>query len=232
MLKTKYNMKIDYALKELYPGVFLCTIKDLYNLAMTFCRVQEFYESPFKQIRNKKFSLVKFMEVYSKKNGGSFTYPLDWGGFNIPGEVIAKLYELGIDDYNKYDAIIENIHNTANKKISKKNQYYLIGANNNAKTVEHEVCHAFYTLNSDYKKAINKVLKKLKPSVYKKAAKALFSLGYGKSTLLDEFQAYFITDFSTIEGNAKLTKDELCHLTDIALELKKIFKECKKSYSK
>ena len=61
-------MKIEYTLKNLYPGVYLCTIKDMYDLTMTFCRVQEFYESPFKQIRNKKFLLLEFMKLYSKKN--------------------------------------------------------------------------------------------------------------------------------------------------------------------
>ena len=224
-------MKVDYSLKELYPGVYLCTIKDMYDLTMTFCRVQEFYESPFKQIRNKKFSLIEFMKLYSKKNG-SFTYAQDWGGFNVPGKVVAKLYEIGIDDYNEYDSVIEEIHNTINKEIQEKNNYYLIAADNNSKTVEHEVCHAFYTLNENYRKAINKVLKKLKNSVYKKASRALFDLGYGKSTLLDEFQAYFITDFASIRDNSKLTKNELCNLTDVSIELRKIFKECKKSYNR
>jgi hypothetical protein len=224
-------MKIKYTLKNLYPGVYLCTIKDMYNLAMTFCRVQEFYESPFNQIRNKKFSLVDFMELYSKKHG-CFTYAEDWGGFNVPGKVVAKLYEMGIDDYNKYDQIIEEIHNTINKESKEKNNYYLIAADNNSKTVEHELCHAFYTLNEGYRKDINKVLKKLKNSVYKKASKALFDLGYGESTLLDEFQAYFITDFASIRDNSKLTKGELCNLTEVSLELKKIFKDCKKSYNK
>jgi hypothetical protein len=171
------------------------------------------------------------MELYSKKNG-SFTYAQDWGGFNIPGKVVAKLYEVGISDYNIYDSIIEEIHKTINKELKEKNNYYLIAADNNSKTVEHELCHAFYTLNEGYRKDINKVLKKLKNSVYKKASKALFDLGYGKSTLLDEFQAYFITDFTSISGNSKLTKNELCNLTEVSFELRKIFKACKKSYNK
>jgi len=224
-------MKIKYTLKKLYPGVYLCTIRDMYHLTMTFCRVQEFYESPFKQIRNKKFTLVKFMELYSRKNNGSFTYTVDWGGFNVPGAVVNKLYKLGIDDYNKYDDVIEEIHNKINKELKEKNSYYLIGADNNSRTVEHELCHAFYTLRRDYKLAINKVLSKLKTSVYKKASKALFDLGYGKTTLLDELQAYFITDFASIVDNSKLTKNELCNLTDVSIELKKIYKEHKKSYN-
>jgi hypothetical protein len=223
-------MKIKYTLKKLYPSVYLCTIRDMYTLAMTFCRVQEFYESPFKQIRNKKFSLIKFMELYSKKNGGCFTYAQDWGGFNVPGRVVANLYKIGIDDYNKYDSTIEEIHKTINKEIKEKNHYYLIAADNNAKTVEHELCHAFYTLIPDYKTKANKILKKLSPSVHKKASKALYDLGYGKSTLLDEFQAYFITDFATIVENSILTKDELCNLTDVSMELRAVYKEYKKSY--
>jgi len=50
-------MNIKYKLKEIYKGIFLVTIQDEYDLAMTFCRLQEYYESPFKQIRGKTFEM-------------------------------------------------------------------------------------------------------------------------------------------------------------------------------
>jgi len=221
-------MKINYTLKELYPGVFLCTIDDMYDLTMTFCRVQEFYESPHKQIRGKKFKLLDFMQLYSKHNRGHFSYPLDWGGFNVPGPIVANLYRLGIDDYNEYDKIIESIHKKINDQIEIDDNYYLIGANNNKTTVEHELCHGLYFVDKEYRKTVNKLLKGLLPAVKKKAVQALFDLGYGKAVINDELQAYFSTDFNTIKEGTHLSKKELSNLTDVVLALKANFKPYKK----
>ena len=39
-------------IKEIYhPNLFLYTFPNQYELASTFIRLQEFYESPYKQIR-------------------------------------------------------------------------------------------------------------------------------------------------------------------------------------
>jgi hypothetical protein len=224
-------MKINYKLEELYPGIFFCKITDMYDLCMTFCRVQEFYESPYKNIRNKKFSLFELMKTYSKDHG-SFTYPIDWGGFNVPGSIVNRLYSLGIDDYNVYDGIIESIHKHANKHIEQKNHYYLIGANNDRKTIEHELCHAFYYLDKDYKKEVDKILKKLHVSLYRKMERVLFEIGYCKEVIPDEFQAYLITDSNLIDENIKINKRELINKTDVTLELKHFYKKYKKSLHK
>jgi hypothetical protein len=200
----------------------------MYDLAMTFCRVQEFYESPIKQIRGQKFTLVKLMALYAKRNNGVFTYPEDWGGFNIPGPIVANLYKLGIDDYNVYDGIIESIHKKANKEIATPNHYYLIGSDDNKKTVEHEVCHALYFLDKEYKKKVNSILKKLIPSARKKATGVLLELGYDKSVIDDELQAYLSTEFLSLKSKTKLNKKELENITDVVLEFKANFKEFRK----
>ena len=199
----------------------------MYDLTMTFCRVQEFYESPFNQIRGKKFKLVDYMRLYSKKNG-SFTYSIDWMGFNIPGPIIAKLYNLGIDDYTCYDKIIEDIHKKINKEVKTRDNYYLIGANDNKTTVQHELCHGLYFINKQYKKDVDKILKKIIPSLRKKVELALSNLGYCKAVMNDEIQAYFSTESQTIKELSHFTKKELINFTDITLELKANFKKYKK----
>lgn len=221
-------MNVNYTLKNLYPGIYLCSIKDMYDLAMTFCRVQEFYESPIKQIKGQKFSLIELMSLYAKRNGNVFTYPEDWGGFNVPGPVISNLFKLGIDDYNQYDDIIESIHKKINREIPIPNHYYLIGSDDNKKTVEHEVCHALYFLDKEYKKKVNSILKKLIPSARKKAVGVLFDLGYDKSVINDELQAYLSTEFLSLKSKTKLNKKELENITDVVLEFKANFKEFRK----
>lgn len=220
-------LKIKYTLKKLYPGIYLCTIKDAYDLTMTFCRVQEFYESPHKHIRGKKFKLLDFMREYSATSG-CFTYPLDWGGFNVPGRVVDKLYDLGIDDYNEYDRIIECIHLKINSEVKPRNNYYLIGSNDDQATIQHEVCHALFTLDKAYKKSVLSLLKKLKRSTYNKALTGLKNLGYGKHVMDDELQAYLSVDYKTIQQVSDLTEKQLKDLREAA----KIFRDHFKSYIK
>jgi hypothetical protein len=220
-------MKIKYSLKKLYPGIYLCKIEDMYDLTMTFCRVQEFYESPFKQIRGKKFTIIEFMALYAKENEGVFSYPQDWAGFNVPGPIVAELYDhLGVEDINEYDNIITDIHDKIRGEIDSMN-YYLIGSNSDKTTITHECCHALYFLDAEYKKNTNSILKKLRPSVRTKAESVLYDLGYDKSVLNDELQAYFSTEFHSLRENVKFNKKELENVTDVVLDLKKNFKKYK-----
>ena len=67
---------ISYKLEKIQDGIYHCIIDDMYDLAMTFCRIQEFYESPFSQIRGKNFKLLDFMRIYSKNNGDNICFIL------------------------------------------------------------------------------------------------------------------------------------------------------------
>jgi hypothetical protein len=226
MPKHKYYMKVKYKLKQVYPGIYLCTIEDMYDLAMTFCRVQEFYESPIKEIRGKRFTLVELMARYAKRNEGSFSYPLDWGGFNVPGPVVSDLYDYEIKDHNMYDDIIAYIHDQIVEKQGN-THYYLIGSNSDKSTIAHECAHALYFLDKEYKKNTKLILNKLYKSVYKKAEKVLFDLGYDKSVIDDELQAYLSTEFYSLKAKAKFNKKELNNLTSVILEFKTYFKNYK-----
>ena len=216
-------MKIKYTLKSLYPGIYSCIIPDSYDLTMTFCRVQEFYESPHKHIRGKKFKLLDFMKDYAAVNG-SFTYPIDWGGFNVPGKIIDNLYKLGIDDYNEYDRIIECIHLKINNEIDTRNNYYLIGTDGDHETIQHEVCHALFTLDKQYKKRVLALLKNLSANTYKKAEKILINIGYGKHVMKDELQAYLSVDYRTIQEASNFTEKELKNFKETADTFKAHFK--------
>jgi len=216
-------LKIKYKLKNLYPGIYLCTIKDAYDLTMTFCRVQEFYESPYKHICGKKFKLLDFMKTYSIVNG-SFTYPLDWGGFNVPGKIVDRLYRLGIDDYNDYDRVIEDIHLKINKQVKNTSNYYLIGSDGEHETIQHEVCHALFTLDSQYKKSVLELLKNLSARTYRKAAKGLMNIGYGKHVMADELQAYLSVDYVTVVQVSDFTEKELKNFKDTAAIFRTHFK--------
>lgn len=221
-------MKINYKLKELTENIFLLSVEDSYDLAMTFCRVQEFYESPFSEIRNKKFSLLKFIKLYTLRQGdGVFSYPADWVGFNIPGTVIDKLFKVGFDDWNTYDLVINSAHNLINKKIPKKNKYYLIGAKKDDKeTIDHEMCHAFFALNKEYKKVALNNINMLHISTRNKFKKILIKLGYTHQVIDDEIQAYMSTNCN-MEHDLKLKGKQLNNFKKVSKALKNNFNKYK-----
>jgi len=215
-------VKVKYKLKKLLPGIYHIEIKDRYDLAMTFCRVQEFYESPFKQIRGKVFNLVEFMALYAKKTNCSyFSYPDDWGGFNIPGPIVNELYSRALSDHNFYDDIIASIHDSIVDE-HRSIRYYLIGSDGDKTTVAHEVCHGLFNLNEQYKKNTLKLIKTIPEKIQKKLAKALITIGYCKQVIPDEIQAYLSTDFSILIGN--LTEKEVSKLDTISKEFVKNLK--------
>ena len=215
-------MKIKYKLKKLYPGIYHCEIKDSYDLAMTFCRVQEFYESPFKEIRNKPFRLLELMSIYSKRMGdGYFGYPVDWCGFNIPGKVIDTLYSYKLDDINIYDCAIVGMVNTI-KEDNHHAEYYLIGSNGDKSTILHEMCHGLYALHPEYKRAVDKLTSKLPVTIYKKITDVLLDIGYAKPVLRDEVQAYLSTDYLMMRE--ALTKKEQKEVDKLAAAFKLNFK--------
>ena len=232
--------KITYKLSR-HPGednIFVCTMKDIYDLSMTFMRVQEYYESPFKQIRGKHFNFLEFMKLYSLKFGdGAFTYPSDWAGFNVPGKCVVELYKTIYDDYNVYDSVMTKIAIEIEREISGKRNislnksedvgnYYLIGMQEGDQgALDHELCHAKFALNKKYKKKALENLKKVPVPILKKIEKYLLSIGYCKKTLKDEFQAYIAVDYNFLVDCIKFTKKEEKKLKEIHLIMNEEFKK-------
>ena len=61
-------MNIDYKITEVKPNVFAVIIPNQYDRAMTFCRVQEFYESPnpyFSFFKNNSFIVLATSNIFS-----------------------------------------------------------------------------------------------------------------------------------------------------------------------
>lgn len=184
-----------FTIKEVRPKIFHLDFKDRYQLAMHFLRYQECYESPNPKFRNHVFSLVDFMEWYSKAFGnGIFTYPADWAGFNIPSSIIKSHY-LDIPDWNKYDQVMQIIYDDCTEKSG--GDFYLIGSvgskTGDLFTLKHELAHGFFYLKADYKKEMTKLVKALKPSFRESVYKVLKRIGYTSHVYVDECQAYLST---------------------------------------
>lgn len=187
-------MKSSFIIKEVKPHIFLLEFKDCYDMCMHFMRYQEFYESPSSKFRGKSFKIFDFMKWYSKKFGnGSFTYPIDWAGFNFHGELIKEVRELGIPDFNDYDTAMWKVYQYCLKK-SKGQKFYIIGAvKGQLITLNHEIAHGFFALYPEYKKEMTKLVKALDSRIKNTLFKGLKEIGYASKVYIDESQAYMAT---------------------------------------
>lgn len=190
---------------ELKPNIFVFEIPDLYELTMLFCRHQEFYESPYKDIKGQNFSLEYYMNKYRKeRNEKVFTYPQDWIGFNIPSNSFKRglnvFYEN--DNANEYDEIMTTalFDDTIARALCDMNaveKFYLIGVRSieQLSTLNHELAHALYYTDKKYKAECKKIFDLIDKTVINKAFDILIEMGYAqtKTILYDELQAYLST---------------------------------------
>jgi hypothetical protein len=187
---------MKYKLKEIRPDIFAVFVKDKYERAMLFFRVQEFYESPGKAFRGSKFSIWDYFRWYAKKKG-CFSYPKDFSGFNLPLVVAKKCYEVnGIE--SPYDELMKGI---VDKVFVNGRRQYLIGADeSDSCTLMHELAHGLYYTNMEYKEVMDGMTENLPKTVVSTLRKNLLGMGYCREVVKDEIQAYFSTESDPVIG--------------------------------
>lgn len=208
--------------KEIVPKVFVVTMDNQFDLAMMFCRYQEFYESP--DMSGKKFTFVEFMRYYANKWGkprGSFSYPYDWNGFNIPGQILKKCMESHfpfessnyLEYRNEYDYLMSMTVQKILTKTGDKWDFYLIGVHTGtterekAGLVSHEVAHGLYYMNKAYSIKVDALLGYMNKRTKDYVKKALLKKGYAKHTLLDELNAHLATGLTCNMNPVKLKRE-------------------------
>ena len=206
---------IKYTLTEVKPFIYAVVIKDDYDRAMTFCRVQEYYESPNDKFRGKDFSIWDFMKWYSNERG-IFSYAQDWAGFNIPLPVAMNCYNMNMIDplyETPYDKVMHEIIRKVWHDILKKENTsngYIIGAENlTGKTFEHEVCHGLYSVNEDYRERVDKITSAIPVEHRIQFEYNLMDMGYTESVIDDEIQAYLSTNWQNDRFGKGIEKKDL-----------------------
>jgi hypothetical protein len=154
------------------------------ELGLTFMRPQEHYESANPKFRNNVFTMGQLRKWYSEKYGSN-SYHIHWIGFNLPSSVLVPFKE------GLFDPLTTEENRLLDLFKYRSDKFYIIGAQNNS-VLRHELAHALYASNVQYKNEIDNFIKKNKKKLYK-TIKYILKKGYCKEVVNDEIQAY-ITD--------------------------------------
>jgi hypothetical protein len=149
------------------------------ELAKTFMRFQEHYESPV--FKNKVFTCGQFKEWYSTTYGAD-TYAQDWSGFNFPSSVLLPFKKGLFDPLTKEEKSLLKLFKYRH------DEFYIIGAQDSS-VLKHELTHALYFSNLEYRKNIDEIFLKHHKEL-SKVIRYIINKGYHKDVVYDELQAY------------------------------------------
>ena len=185
--------------KELFPHIYYLEFDSSYRSAMHMLRFEEYYESP--KFKGQIFSLIDFMEWYASEHDDVFSYPADWGGFNVPSTSLLAVRNATIPDFNRYDALMFEIIDQVVTRENGHIFYFISSSKEEPKvTLNHEIAHAFYACDPEYRQAMDTTINAWKeqyPTKYEKAALVLKKLGYHEQSVQDEIHAYCATGLCT-----------------------------------
>lgn len=201
-----------YNFYQLQPGIFLLEVDGNCDLAMTFLRGQEFYESVNDDIRGHQFTMEQYQEWYkTQSKTGDFSYGEDWRGFNLPSKAIDECYALNKERlptdefFLKICGLCEDLSKDDNLQ-----SYYFLGVRKGATdTLEHEIAHGLFTTNPKYKKDMLDALSQINPLAKQYIFDCLHKMGYADTVHEDEAQAFLSTGL-----NKTMTDPSLPALTE------------------
>src|SRR5271154_569255 len=78
-------MKIN----QIYPKIYHVTTKELSVLGLTFCRMQEYYESANPKYKGHIFDLDEFIGWFKEEYDTD--YLTEWEGYNLSGKLIKEV---------------------------------------------------------------------------------------------------------------------------------------------
>jgi hypothetical protein len=168
--------------RRLADGIFLLRFETQYELASSFLRIQEHYES--RRFAGRVFSLEEFMDWYAAEFGG-FTYYQDWVGFNVPSSGLVP-FRAG-----KFDPLLEKEKRILRFFARERAPFYVIGVTRKGshRELTHELAHALYFTDKTYRRAVQEAMQGYDTS---SIGRKLYRIGYARHVICDEVHAYLV----------------------------------------
>lgn len=181
---------------EIKDNAIICNYKSQYELMYSMARFQEFYENPY--LKNKLFIRQDLQDIQPD-------YYVNWNGCNFPSVIFDKMI------YHKFEF---DRHELVILDFCSKHKKYIIGIHsNNRETLEHELAHAKFYNNHDYRSSVIAHINKFKrefPKDWKMLTDRLTEMGYDETVFYDEIQAYAICGWKKLNvGNMPLSFKKL-----------------------
>lgn len=159
------------------------------DMTLTFFRVEEHYESAHANIREQTFSVYDFLETYTEENG-EFGYFENVYGFNVPGASFKRFYERHAGQLTaKEQALLEAVKSA----VDYNGDFYIIATKqDDDSTIDHEISHAIYYFNQEYRDRVAELVKtEIRLTLMKEMQEGLRRIGYADDVFEDEIQAFF-----------------------------------------
>ena len=173
-------------------GIYLLRFDTQYDLAATFLRFQEHYESP--RFHGRVFSLEEYMDWYAEQYG-NFTYYQDWAGFNVPSTALRAFYA------GKFDPLTRKEQRLLRLFEKLRGRFYIIGIfDRRERDLTHELAHALFFTDAGYRKAVRRALRTYATGALERQ---LVEAGYARHVIQDEIQAYLIAPSGKLGAASK-----------------------------
>lgn len=192
---------MKYQLFQVMPKVYYALFNDHYDFAMTFLRSCEVTKQG--KFRKNPFSVLEYMDWYAKKYGdGAFTYPKDWGGFNVDSAYIFACKKVPVPDYNVYDQVMDEIVSRIVAHVgSTSPTWSLIGTSlkQESYVLKHEIAHALWDTKRAYRREARALVDALPADVRERCYEELRGMGYTSHGYATEIAAYAATGLTALK---------------------------------
>ena len=145
----------DVRVTKPFEGCVLLTYQTVPDLARSFFRVAEYYDGDHYTGKGGQVSLTDFLEQWMDRDG-NVDYFKFWDGFNIPDRAFRSWLKTA-----KPLSTAEQVMVAAIEKASKgMKRFCIIGVgSSDSATLQHELFHARYYLDNEFKQAADQLLK-------------------------------------------------------------------------
>jgi len=199
--------------EHVFDGVIKIVFPSFSELAKAFLRFQEYQESP--EFRGKVFTQEEFLIWYNNISGKN--YLEEWEAFNLSPQAIRPFLEGKFNPLYPEEKIILEV-------IKSFQDSYLIGIAEPTKIEDelHEIAHALYYKNQEYKKEVDDLLKQLDKKAREEIVKFLSRGGaYHPDVWEDEAHAYIMFNLSYMEEECVNLNEN--NIREMGIKLRQVF---------
>ena len=205
-------MKKYYKSKVIGGNILALEFKDAIPMTMMFMRFQEYGEG-IPKIRDKNPVPEGDVLYHYYRKFGTIYYTAGYAGFNIRGDLfnewLGKRGDIPFSTLEKQ--LVDEVD--AEFEYQNSNQFFIIAYMKGDKvTKKHELLHALYYLNAEYREKVNAILDKVSTKRAKRYLQTMdytFGGKHGDWILYDEIQAYVLSDDPEVFKLPEKTLDKL-----------------------